>query len=69
MYETYVEGAIPQRPYPKVENVALGVEEFASKPGIKGKRAADLVDSSLLKELENERLFDRLYRKPIEHGE
>jgi NitT/TauT family transport system substrate-binding protein len=63
MYRTYVEGAIPQRPYPKVENVALGVEEFGSKPGIRGKRAADLVDSRLLKELEEERLFDRLYRK------
>jgi ABC-type nitrate/sulfonate/bicarbonate transport system substrate-binding protein len=63
MYRTYVEGAIPQRPYPRTENVALGVEEFGSKPGIRGKRAADLVDSSLLKELENERLFDRLYRK------
>jgi NitT/TauT family transport system substrate-binding protein len=69
MYRTYVEGAIPQRPYPRTENVALGVEEFGSKPGIRGKRAADLVDASLLKELENERLFDRLYRKPREHGE
>lgn len=69
MYRTYVEGAIPQRPYPRAENVALGVEEFGSKPGIKGKRAADLMDASLLKELEHERLFDRLYRKPREHGE
>jgi ABC-type nitrate/sulfonate/bicarbonate transport system substrate-binding protein len=69
MYRTYVEEAIPQRPYPRMENVALGVEEFGSKPGIKGKRAADLIDASLLKELENERLFDRLYRKPQEHGE
>jgi NitT/TauT family transport system substrate-binding protein len=61
MYRTYVEGAIPQRPYPKLENVALGVEEFRSKPGLKGKRAEDLVDISLLKEIESEGLFGRLY--------
>ena len=69
MYRTYVQGAIPQRPFPKVENVALGVEEFGSKAGLKGKRAEDLVDQSLLKEIEKEGLFDRLYRKPREHGE
>jgi len=69
MYQTYVLGAIPQRPYPKVENVALGIEEFSSKPGLKGKRAEDLVDLTLLKELENDGFFNRLYRKPSEHGE
>ena len=28
MYRTYIQGAIPERPYPRLENVALGVEEF-----------------------------------------
>jgi NitT/TauT family transport system substrate-binding protein len=69
MYRTYVQGAIPQRPFPKLENVALGVGEFGHKPGLKDKQAENLVDQSLLKELENEGLFDRLYRKPREHGE
>jgi ABC-type nitrate/sulfonate/bicarbonate transport system substrate-binding protein len=69
MYRTYVEGAIPQRPFPKAENVALGIEEFAAKPGLKNKKAGDLVDESLMRELENEGLFQRLYRKPREHTE
>ncbi len=69
MYRTYVEGAIPQRPFPKVENVALGIEEFAAKPALKNKKAEDLVDGSIMRELESEGLFQRLYRKPREHTE
>ena len=69
MYRTYVQGAIPQRPYPKVENVALGIEEFGAKAGLKGKRAEDLTDLTLVKELESEGFFARLYPKPKEHGE
>ena len=67
MYRTYVQQAIPQRPFPKLENVALGVEEFGAKPGLKNKRAQDLVDQSLLSELESRGLFDQLYRKRNEH--
>src|SRR5882724_11336478 len=69
MYRTYVEGAIPQRPFPKAENVALGIEEFAAKPGFKNKKTGDLVDGSIMRGLENEGLFQRLYRKPREHVE
>jgi len=69
MYRAYVLGAIPERPFPKVENVALGVEEFAAKPGVKGKSAKDLVDASIIKELESDGLFQRLYKQPKEHGE
>ncbi len=69
MYRTYVEGAIPQRPFPKAENVALGIEEFAGKPGLRNKKAEDLVDSSIVEQLESEGLFQRLYRKPREHTE
>jgi ABC-type nitrate/sulfonate/bicarbonate transport system substrate-binding protein len=68
MYRTYVQGAIPERPFPKLENVALGIEEFAAKPGLKGKRAEDITDQSLVKDLENEGFFSRLYRQPPEHG-
>ena len=69
MYRTYVQGAIPQRPFPKLENVALGVDEFAAKPGLKGKSAKDLVDATIIKDLENDGFFERLYKKPGEHGE
>jgi ABC-type nitrate/sulfonate/bicarbonate transport system substrate-binding protein len=61
MYRTYVQGAIPRRPFPKPEPIALGLEEFGAKPGLKGKKAEDLIDASLLKELEKEGLFDRMY--------
>jgi NitT/TauT family transport system substrate-binding protein len=69
MYRTYVQGAIPQRPYPKIENIALGIEEFGAKPGLKGKRAETLTDGTLVNELEQEGFFSRLYRQPPEHGE
>ena len=58
MYRTYVEGAIPQRPYPRAENVALGVEEFGGETGNQGKKARGPRGcETMLKELENERLF------------
>jgi NitT/TauT family transport system substrate-binding protein len=69
MYRTYVEGAIPQRPFPKAENVALGIEEFAAKPGLKNKKTTEIVDESVMRELESGGLFQRLYRKPREHVE
>jgi len=61
MYRTYVQGAIPQRPFPKSEVIALGLEEFGAKPGVKGKKAEDLIDTNLLRELEQEGFFDRIY--------
>jgi ABC-type nitrate/sulfonate/bicarbonate transport system substrate-binding protein len=69
MYRTYVEGAIPERPFPKSENVALGIEEFGAKPGVNNKKAGDLVDDTIVRELETEGLFRQLYRQPREHVE
>ena len=69
MYRTYVQGAIPERPFPKLENAALGIEEFGAKPGLKGKRAEDLTDQSLVRDLEKEGFFDRLSVKPATHGD
>jgi ABC-type nitrate/sulfonate/bicarbonate transport system substrate-binding protein len=62
MYRTYVLGAIPQKPFPKAEAVGLGLEEFGAKPGVKGKKAEELIDASLVQELEKEGFFQRLYR-------
>ncbi len=45
----------------KSDNVALGIAEFAAKPGLKGKSAEALTDSSLVRELEQEGFFARLY--------
>lgn len=44
-----------------VENVDLGIEEFSAKSGLKGKRAEDITDQRLIKELEGEGFFGRLY--------
>ena len=61
MYRTYVQHAIPEKPYPRADNVALGIAEFAAKPGLKGKSAEALTDSTLVRELEQEGFFVRLY--------
>ncbi len=61
MYRTYVQGAIPRRPFPRAEAIALGLEEFGAKPGLKGKTVENLVDTMLLNELEREGFFERLY--------
>lgn len=61
MYRTYVQGAIPQRPFPRAEAIALGLGEFGAKPGLKGKTVENLVDATLLNELEREGFFVRLY--------
>ncbi len=69
MYRTYVEHAIPEKPYPKLDNVALGIAEFAAKPGLKGQSAGMLTDMSLVREIEQEGFFAR--REPVRpvHGD
>ncbi|HSQ12934.1 MAG TPA: hypothetical protein VLM90_07945 [Candidatus Deferrimicrobium sp.] len=44
-----------------MDNVALGIVEFAAKPGLKGKSAETLTDSTLVRELEQEGFFAGLY--------
>lgn len=61
MYRTYVSEVIPQRPFPRPEAIGLGLEEFGAKPGLKGKRVENLLDRTLLNELEKEGFFDRVY--------
>ncbi|MGZ8496128.1 MAG: hypothetical protein ACXWWP_09545 [Candidatus Binatia bacterium] len=61
IHRTYVQQAIPENPYPKLDNVALGIVEFAAKPGLKGKSAETLTDSTLVRELEQEGFFAGLY--------
>ena len=51
MYRTYVQGAIPQRPFPKTENVALGIEEFSSKPASRRSYRSNFVDGTRTRRL------------------
>jgi ABC-type nitrate/sulfonate/bicarbonate transport system substrate-binding protein len=62
MYRTYVLKGIPQKPFPRPEAIVLGLEEFGSKPGLEGKKKEDLIDSSLVDELEKEGWFETLAR-------
>jgi hypothetical protein len=64
-----VQHAIPEKPYPKVDNVALGIEEFKAKPGLKGKSADALTDMTLVRDLEQGGFFTELYRSRPAHGE
>ena len=57
----YVDEVIPQRPFPKIESAELAIQMSGAKPGI-ALKADDLVDLTLLQELEAEGLFQRLYR-------
>lgn len=57
----YVDEVIPQRPFPKIESAELAIQMSGVKSGI-ALKADDLVDRSLLQELETEGLFQRLYR-------
>ena len=69
MYRTYVQHAIPEQPFPKLDNVALGIAEFAAKPGLKGKSAEMLTDMSLVRELERDGFFNRSDQAKPVHGD
>jgi hypothetical protein len=51
-----------------LKNVTLGIEKFGAKLGLREKRADDITGGSLVKDLEGQGFFTRLYRQPTEHG-
>ena len=53
---------IPLRPYPNEEAIQIQIEDLASSaaPKLKGAKAAEFMDVSILKELESEGFFARL---------
>jgi ABC-type nitrate/sulfonate/bicarbonate transport system substrate-binding protein len=63
MYQTYVLDAAPVMPYPLENAINSDIEILsATRPGLKGKTAADFVDTTLLKELEAEGFFKKVAR-------
>jgi NitT/TauT family transport system substrate-binding protein len=56
---------IPLRPYPNEEAIQIQIDDLAtpSAPKLKGARAADFIDVSILKELESEGFFARLEKQ------
>lgn len=61
-HKNYLGGKTPFKPYP-LEEALEGDLEYLSQslvPELKGKKAADFIDSSLMREIENEGFFARL---------
>jgi NitT/TauT family transport system substrate-binding protein len=64
IHKNYLLGTIPMRPYPREEALQNDIEDLSyTYPYLKGKKAAEFLDLSLLKSLEDEGFFKRLYGK------
>jgi NitT/TauT family transport system substrate-binding protein len=62
-YRNYMIKQIPSKPYPMEEAIQSDIENLSTiVPEFKGKKPSDFADSSLLKEIENQGFFTRLYR-------
>ncbi len=64
MYKNYLLGSIPVRPFPNEEAIQNDIEDLSqSLPHLRGKKAAEFLDLSLLKSMEDEGFFKRLQGK------
>ena len=58
LYKNYVVDALPLKPYPMEEVIQTEIENLTPAiPELRGKRAADFVDKTILSELEQEGFF------------
>jgi NitT/TauT family transport system substrate-binding protein len=64
MHKNYLLGSIPERPFPKQEAIQNDIEDLSQTYAhLKGRKAAEFLDLSLLKALEDEGFFKKLYGK------
>jgi NitT/TauT family transport system substrate-binding protein len=65
MYKNYLGARNPLKPYPLEDALEADIEYLSNTlvPELKGKSAADFVDASLLREIENENFFSRLEQR------
>ena len=64
MHKNYLLGSIPERPFPKEEAIQNDIEDLSQTYAhLKGRRAAEFLDVTLLKALEDEGFFKKLYGK------
>jgi len=64
MHQNYLLGTIPARPFPKEEAIQNDIEDLShTYPHLKGRKAGEFLDLSLLKSLENDGFFKRLHGK------
>jgi sulfonate transport system substrate-binding protein len=58
---TFIAGNVPLKPYPQLESVQSDIEYLtAANPGLKAKKATEIVDTTLLKEIENDGFYTQL---------
>ncbi len=64
MHKNYLLGSIPVRPFPNEEAIQNDIEDLShSYAHLKGRKAGEFLDISLLKSLEDEGFFKKLYGK------
>jgi len=64
MHKNYLLGTIPARPYPKEEAIQNDIEDLSGRyPHLKGRKASEFLDLSILKSLEDEGFYKKLYGK------
>ena len=64
MHKNYLLGSIPVRPFPNEEAIQNDIEDLSqSLPHLRGKKAAEFLDLSLLKSMDEEGFFKRLQGK------
>ncbi len=64
MHKNYLLGSIPERPFPKEEAIQNDIEDLSQTYAhLKGRKAAEFLDLSLLKALDDEGFFKKLYGK------
>src|SRR5262245_10567130 len=64
MHKNYLLGSIPARPFPKEEAIQNDIEDLShSYTHLKGRKAGEFLDITLLKSLEDEGFFKKLYGK------
>ena len=64
LYKNYVVDGLPLKPYPMEEVIQTEIENLTPTiPEMRGKRASDFIDKSILTELENEGFFASLNAK------
>jgi len=64
LHKNYLLGSIPARPFPKEEAIQNDIEDLSQTYAhLKGRKAGEFLDTSLLKSLEDEGFFKKLHGK------
>ena len=62
MHKNYLLGTIPIKPFPREEAIQNDIEDLShTYSHLRGKKASEFLDTSLLKELESEGFFARIH--------